>query len=167
MKNIIIIGIIGIVVIGGGFFITKGDKAQVAENVSLPETQAQQKIAVNAADAPSFDISLCSLQTNGNYICPANAISNFGPYTLETTGGNNTCTISYDSTTGFSFIGTTKTGTVSNGDLAVSVTPSNGLANVARSAGQSLSFHVGEGDQIDHILFVDTDYTSEQCLVIR
>ncbi|MCR4330837.1 MAG: hypothetical protein NUV49_03075 [Patescibacteria group bacterium] len=171
MKNIILI-IVGAIVVAGGSYYALAQKQKPDLNKQSPQdqtsTQSEDKGSKPAqATAPALSKDICALQVNGAYICPANAISDFGPYAILNSGTERTCTISYDSTNGFSFKGAVKTGNIPAGDLAVAVTPSGAIANVARSARQSISFHAGEDGQIDHVLFVDSDYTSDQCLTVR
>lgn len=160
MKYIFITLSLGILVFGG-LFLTFHNETK--KEIPAKETQSSE---TTLSLAPSFDITLCKQQPNGAYICPPNAIGDFGPYEIKGTATNNACSLSYSKTVGFSFKGNQKTGIIPPGDLAIALTEAKTLATVARSASQTISFHVNDKNIIDHTLFVDSNFTSEQCLSI-
>lgn len=171
MKNYTIYIIIGCVIIGGGFFyFLSAQKSDTVQNIPNTDTRTEERDRKEATAVAhtgvSIDLSLCTIQQEKVYLCPANALSDFGPIVVKNEGQTNTCTISYSKDTGFTFNGAVKTGEVSSGDFLASVTDEGNVANIIRnSTTQSLSFFLGGGNRIIHIQFVDmSDYSRDQCI---
>lgn len=156
-----------IVVLLGGLLINK--KTSTPRNTETTEAESVTPVTASPkrAGMPAIDISLCTKQPNDAYICPPNALADFGPATITDTTSGRTCEISYGSSGGFSFKGATKTATLTAGPLAVALYPSGNVATIARSAGQTLSIHAREDGALDHTLFVDSNYSTEQCLSVQ
>ncbi len=161
MKHGITIGIIVATVVAlAGIALFTGRIVPDSDTVTPTSNQV-------VAGSPAVDLTLCTKQPNDAYTCPMNALSNFGPITITDTTSKNTCKVSYQKTEGFSFKGATKTGFVKPVLIAVALYPSGKIATIAASAAQTMSIHVGEDGAVDHTLFVDSNYSTEQCLVVR
>jgi hypothetical protein len=113
-------------------------------------------------------ISLCKLQQGNVYLCPQDALANFGPVTIKNTGQQNTCRISYDQSAGYAFEGSAKKAHLPAGEFLVSVTDTGAIANIVRNhESQSLTFFVGGSERVVHVMIVDgKDYSRDQCLEI-
>ncbi len=159
-----IIWIVAIIIVAITSFALMGNKAP--SDPQTPDTEQTTSSAPSGktAGAPAIDIALCTKQPNDAYICPANALADFGPVTITDTASSNNCEISYRNTDGLSFKSKTKSSTINAGPLAVALYPSGNIATVARSATQTLSFHAREDGSLDHILLVDSNYSTVQCL---
>ena len=162
MKNIIIYVIVGVVVIGGGiFFFSQSKSGEATPNaVNNKETS----IATNAG--PVLDSSLCTIQANKAYLCPAKALSNFGPASITDSGQHITCYVSYDSEKGFSYKGSKKNVEISAGEFVATLAENGAVANIARSHdSQNITLFMAGSNRIIHVLVSNiNDYSSEQCL---
>lgn len=117
-----------------------------------------------SSDSISIDSGDCSVQQNGAYICPANALSNFGPLTIKDTASGNECTVSYDESDGFSFDGPNIDTDVPAGDIAVSLLPNGSVSNIATTGiSGSIAMHINENNIPDHVLTVNTNNETDQC----
>ena len=160
--KIIAIALGGIVVVAGTVFFITTDK-----NTSDSSTEKAEKVVTTKASAPVVDIARCTKQPNDAYFCPPDALSNFGPVAVTDTASGNICEIGYSVSAGVSFKGKIKSGVVDAGPLAVALYPSGKIATVARSASKTMSFHVREDGTVDHALFVDSNYSTEQCVSVK
>ena len=167
MNNKIIVAIVAIVIIIAAVVLFNTRSSKTNETQTLDTGLATTPTpSGKLAGAPAVDIARCSKQPNDAYLCPADALSDFGPVTIADTASGNTCELSYKNTTSFAFKGKTKTGAITAGPMAVALYPSGNIATVARSAAQTVSFHAREDGALDHTLLVDSNYSSEQCLSI-
>ncbi len=117
-----------------------------------------------SSDFISIDSDNCSIQQNGAYICPADALSNFGPLTVKDTASGNECTISYDKSDGFSFDGPTIDTEVPPGEIAVSLLPNGSVSNIATTGSNgSIAMHINEAGLPDHALTVSPNNQTDQC----
>jgi hypothetical protein len=164
---VIIIAVAGVLVFSG-----KNGSPQVETEANKPESGTAapetKSLPSQGNEKISVDLSVCKLQQEKVYLCPAEALANFGPVTVKNTGQNNTCSISYDRTNGYIFKGAVKSAELPAGEFLVSVTESGGIANIVRSsASQSLTFFVGGSERVVHVMIVDgKDYSRDQCLEI-
>lgn len=162
-----IIWIVAIIIVAITSFALMGNKAPGGSQTLNTEQTNSSTPSGKTAGAPAIDLTLCTKQPNDAYICPANALADFGPVTITDTASGNNCEITYRNATGFSFKGKTKTGAITSGPLTVALYPSGNIATVARSAVQTLSFHAREDGALDHTLLVDSNYSTEQCFSIK
>ena len=165
MNNKITISILAIsIALFGLFFVSNNNGADKTVLHKDAEQNSQALLSGKVPRAPSVDITKCTKQLNDAYICPVDAISDFGPVFVTDTASGNTCRISYQEVSGFSFTGKSKSGLITSGQLAVALYPSGNVATIARSEAKTISLHAREDGTLDHIIFVDSNYASEQCL---
>ncbi len=174
MQKIILFAVPGVILlIGIAYLVNKGPqpKSQGVQTSSLSsETRKDPQVKNNESNGSvALDLTTtnCTLQANGGYFCPATALQNFGPVTLVDTGSQRKCTVSYNTTSGFTFTGGKYQGTLTAGTMAVGVSKTSKTANIIRNDKKTLSLHINDDGVLDHILFVNSDYTSEQCIAIK
>ncbi len=174
MKKIILFAVPGVILlIGIAYLVNKGPQPKSHEERASPLSSETRKDLQAKNNESSGNISLeltttdCALQANGGYFCPATALQNFGPVTLIDTGSQRKCIVSYDATSGFTFTGGKYQGTLTAGTMAVGVSKTSKTANIIRNDKKTLSLHINDTGVLDHILFVNSDYTSEQCISIK
>ncbi len=163
-KKIIFAISITVVAIGAILISNTSDSDTV---VNKEQTSVSSVNSAKRAGMPALDISRCSKQPNDAYVCPPEVLSDFGPVVITDTASGNTCEISYRVASGLSFKGKVKQGVVDTGSLAVALYPSGAVATVARSGAKTMSFHAREDGTLDHTLFVDSNYSTEQCLSVN
>jgi hypothetical protein len=165
MKHSLIFAGIGIVgIVAGVVYIIGGTDDVVVQEGGGSEVATQQThdTQVVPGGVSEVDVTLCDLQANGAYVCSQDAVKDFGPITVATTGSEATCTVSYGAN-GLVFESGDVSATIPRGEFAVALYNDGSVANIVRSAGQSVSIHVGSSGKVDQTMLVNTDYSSVMC----
>lgn len=131
------------------------------------KNEENKKFTPSGPGPITFNQSFCTLQPNRAYICKAEALGNFAPQTVKDTTTGNTCTVSYNSTSGFEYSSKTRKLTISPGDMATELLEAKGIINLARSAGVSINIRLVPNGVIDYVMVVDKNYAVERCLVLQ
>lgn len=114
----------------------------------------------------TINMDNCTLQANNNYLCTPSALAAFGPTTITDTSSSNTCTVDYDGNGTLHFTGGGQADTLTISQFAMGGALPGGPANIADVAGK-ISLHINSTAQIDHVLRVNANFTSVQCLEVN
>jgi hypothetical protein len=135
----------------------------VADDDSLPSVDDDSTVKHGLI---ALQNSHCVGHTDTVLTCGADAISGFPETIIRDTHTGGDCLLSYDPKVGFQFKGNKKSGIVAAGDFEVTTDSEGHPVSLARSTSRSISLHVGSDGNVDHILFVADDFTTEQCLTL-
>jgi hypothetical protein len=145
----IVAGVMGIVIIitGAWYIYTRDHLIERSQRTTL-----------------SVDISACSAQQNGAYVCPNSSVAPFGDVAVMDTATKDVCVVSFNGTH-FTFTGKKEVQTPV-GVIAVSLHPDGSVATLVHTGAQSISLSLDSTGRPVFAMRVGADFSREQCLSV-